>query len=186
MPETIIPNQPDNAYVSSGFLQQKRAIVEMDVNNRRIRLINVDALSVNYDISTEDVTFLGSTITQHFPTFASISGSMTVHTTHGIWLDIVDHHSRFGYFPRVNFRVTQPPERILGAPSGTSSVYESTGTGDFNFTLYDLVFTSLTLMSASASGGNTGLTATLPFTANGIQVNNNLKGNGILSDFLRR
>lgn len=172
--------QADPALVSSGYLSQKNIILELDANGNRLRLENVEDLSLNYTVNTEDVVFLGSTLTQHFPTHASIDGSMTVHTTHRFWLDIVTHHSRLGCMPSVNFRVTQPPEPIQNM-TNSSSALKAQEMGDFSFTLYNLVFTNLPLVASSAGSSSLGLKANVQFVANGIQINNNLKGN----DFLR-
>lgn len=175
-----LTTQADPALVSSGYLSQKNIILELDANGKRLRLENVEDFSLNYTVNTEDVVFLGSTLTQHFPTHASLEGSMTVHTTHGIWLDIVSQHSRLGCMPSVNFRVTQPPEPIQNM-TNSSSALKAQEMGDFSFTLYNLVFTNLSLAAFSAGSSSMALKATVPFIANGIQINNNLKGN----DFLR-
>lgn len=183
MPSPQNTNQTDPAHVSSGYMAQKKVILELDVNGERIRLANVEDLSLSYTVATEDVVLLGSTITQHFPTHASIEGSMTIHTTHGLWLDLVSQHSRLGCMPSVNFRVTQPPEKIL-TPSNASSARTTSELGDFGFTLYNLVFTSLPLVELSASSGSLALKSGVTFVANGIQINNNLKGNEFLANLL--
>lgn len=180
-----LTNQSDPSLVSSGYLSQKHIILELDVGGSRIRLENVEDFSLNYTVNTEDVVFLGSTIVQHFPTHASLGGSMTIHTTHGIWLDIISQHSRLGCMPSVNFRVTQPPEQIL-KPTNASLVRSSQEMGDFSFTLYNLVFTSISLSSVSAGSNSMALKAPVTFTANGIQINNNLKGNDFLKNLVKQ
>lgn len=174
-------NQADPAQVSSGYLSQKNVILEMDVEGQRVRLDNVEDLSLSYTVNTEDVVFLGSPITQHFPTHATLEGSMTIHATHALWMDIISQHSRLGCMPRVNFTVTQPPEKIV-TPANASNLRATLETGDFSFTLYGLVFTNLSLLNFSASSGNYALKAPVPFTANGLQIINNLRG----SELLRR
>lgn len=175
MPNKLTSGQSDPAYVSSGYLSQKNIILEMDVEGNRIRIENAEDMSLTYTVNTEDVVFLGSTVTQHFPTHASISGSITIHTTHATWLDIVSQHSRLGNMPSVNFRVAQPPTTIQSTMD-PSIMNSKPDMGEFSFTLFNVVFTDLPLINFSASSGAVALKATIPFTANGIVIHNTLKG----------
>lgn len=178
MPNKLTSGQSDPAYVSSGYLSQKNIILEMDVDGNRIRIENAEDMSLTYTVNTEDVVFLGSTVTQHFPTHASLSGSITIHTTHATWLDIVSQHSRLGYMPSVNFRVTQPPVTISSTVD-PSVIHTNPDTGEFSFTLFNVVFTDLPLLNFSSSSGAVALKAAIPFTANGIMIHNALKGSGL-------